>query len=230
MKSECFAGSVVSFPKFTGERVYMHAFTPSIGLPKELERWQETVDAMLIGVNAPGSVYLMIDQAEVIAGTYHRRPGLHVDGYWCADNSEHAPLRKIINKIHNSNTPQPLPSKHSPIPKRSHQPIPPKHSSVPRQSHEPIPTRHSLSSYNKETLILASNVVGCEAYEGEWDGVAGLGGDCDSIDRSGLKRVVMWPGIVWLGETGSMLHESMPLDINMERTVVRLNVPGWSPN
>src|SRR5512144_898315 len=72
----------VRFPEFIGERVYMREFNPRNGLPKDLARWQGTVDAMLDGVDAPGSVFIMIDQGEVKAGQFHRRPGVHVDGYW----------------------------------------------------------------------------------------------------------------------------------------------------
>ena len=218
MKSECFAGSSVSFPEFTGERVYMHEFIPSIGLPKELERWQKTVDAMLIGVNAPGSVYLMIDQAEVKAGNCHRRPGLHVDGYWYA--GDHSP-----NPQHNP-TPEPnIIPEHKPIPK--HNPIPNIFPDSPR--HNPAPTRHSMVGHS-EALILASNVEGCMALEGDWSGIVDIGGDCDSIARDNLKVKRMLPGVVWLGETGAMLHSALELSANALRTVVRLNVPGWVPN
>ncbi len=72
----------VAFPEFTGERIYMREFTKAGGLPRDLARWQETVDAMLDGVDAPGPIFLMVDQSRVIAGNAQRRPGLHVDGYW----------------------------------------------------------------------------------------------------------------------------------------------------
>lgn len=206
MKSECFAGSSVQFPEFTGERVHMQEFIPSNGLPVELERWQKTVDAMLVGVNAPGSVYLMIDQAEVKAGGFHRRPGLHVDGYWYAGGHTSVP-------------------RHNPTPQPELEPNPnPKHI-------HPIPgTPQHLMIGNYETLILASNVEGCVAAIGEWDGIAGVGGDCDMIDRRSLKSVVMRSGVAWFGETGSMLHMAIKLPTNVKRTVVRLNVPGYCPN
>lgn len=79
----------VTFPEFTGERVYMRRFTKAAGLPPDLARWQPTVDAMLDGVNAPGSIFLMVDQSPVRAGMAQRRPGLHVDGYWNADSARH---------------------------------------------------------------------------------------------------------------------------------------------
>lgn len=79
----------VTFPAWTGERVYMREFTRRAGLPADLKRWQPTVDAMLDGLDAPGPVYLMIDQGEVRPGASHRRPGVHVDGYWIAAEARH---------------------------------------------------------------------------------------------------------------------------------------------
>jgi hypothetical protein len=72
----------VPFPAFTGERVYMREFTKAAGLPPDLLRWQDTVDAMLDGVDTRCPIFLMVDQAPVKAATTQRRPGLHVDGYW----------------------------------------------------------------------------------------------------------------------------------------------------
>lgn len=213
MKSEYFVGSAVSFPEFTGERVHMREFIPTLGLPKDLERWQETVDAMLVGVNAPGSVYLMIDQGDVKAGTCHRRPGLHVDGYWSVAQNDHGQRR------------------HTVVPDRPIQkPTVPVHihpSSIP-DTHQ-FPTRHSFGAWEKEALILASTVDGCEVFSGEWGGNVRAGGDCDHITRNNLKSEVMRLGVAWLGETGSMLHSAMVLSENVRRTVVRLNVPGWYP-
>jgi len=72
----------VKFPEYLGERIYMREFTKREGLPKELERWQDTVDAMLDGIETQSPIFLMIDQAEIKVGDYHRRGGVHVDGYW----------------------------------------------------------------------------------------------------------------------------------------------------
>lgn len=93
MKSELKEIGPVEFPAFSGERVYMLPFTLWGGLPAHLSRWQATVDAMLspfVGQIVLGqSIYLMIDQACVSEGKVHRRPGLHIDGYWNADFVSH---------------------------------------------------------------------------------------------------------------------------------------------
>lgn len=72
----------VPFPAFTGERVYMREFRKADGLPIDLRRWQPTVDAMLQGIDTDTPIYIMIDQGRVMAGSSHRRPGVHLDGYW----------------------------------------------------------------------------------------------------------------------------------------------------
>ena len=42
----------------------------------------------------------------------------------------------------------------------------------------------------KESIILASDVIGCRAFEGEWDGMPMDGGDCSHIDVSNLQEVI----------------------------------------
>ena len=81
--------SPVTFPRFSGERVYMRPFLQSEGLPFDLSRWQPTVDAMLYGIATDGPIYLMIDQGMVRAGVTHRRPGVHIDGYWNPETGNH---------------------------------------------------------------------------------------------------------------------------------------------
>ena len=55
----------VTFPEFTGERVYMQKFFKRTGLPSNLSRWQVTVDKMLQGVETDNAIYIMIDQGIV---------------------------------------------------------------------------------------------------------------------------------------------------------------------
>lgn len=187
MNQPCFTSSlhqlgVVTFPPFTGEKIYMHAFTKAGGLPVGLQRWQDTVDQMLDGVDAPDLVYLMVDQALVQSGTNHRRPGPHVDGYW-----------------------------------------------NPNIQGQPNHGGHRLEGSDEELLLLATNVLGCEAYVGHVMGMPGAGGDCTELDLSGLNRVDLAPGRVWSGHTLSMLHASLPVVRDSLRTVVRLNVPYAQP-
>lgn len=79
-----------------------------------------------------------------------------------------------------------------------------------------------------EATIFASDYSACIGFHGEWDGLPNDGGDCAHIDTSGMKKVEMLPGVVYAGNI-SMLHESIPVRQDVSRTLVRITVPGWSP-
>ena len=81
---------------------------------------------------------------------------------------------------------------------------------------------------DKEALILASSLTAARGYQGIWEGSCGEGGACSHINTSNLKEVVMHAGNVYAGNV-AMLHESLPVAEDCIRTLVRLNVPGWSP-
>ena len=192
----------VSFPEFTGERAYMVPFLKADGLPSSLARWQPTVDAMLDGIDTDENVYVMIQQKFVKAGFSQRVPGVHVDGYWNPSISAHG-----------------VPGRHSPTPK----PKPAKKS--PRKK---ISSWADADLSAHEALILASNIQCSRAFTGEWSGVIGDRGDCSDVNLEGLAEVHLAGGFVYAGNV-AMLHESLPAPRDMYRTLVRLNVPGWSP-
>jgi hypothetical protein len=188
-------GARVSFAEFTGERVYMAPFLKSEGLPAHLARWQRTVDAMLRGIEPAGKCFLMIDQADVRRGDFHRRPGLHVDNYWNPGTVDHGGPPGPSGPGHN---PQPAPG--------------PGHGG-------------QRASRARELVVIASDALGCQALTGQWSGETDGHGDCRHVKRDRLRVVPMLPGVAWVGETGSLLHESLPLARDAQRTVVRLNVP-----
>jgi hypothetical protein len=95
----------VTFPTFTEEHIYMRRFLKREGLPFDLARWQPTVDDMLVGIEVDGPLYLMVDQSTVIAGNTQRRPGLHIDGYWCESIQAHGQHRGRPGHIGTWDTP-----------------------------------------------------------------------------------------------------------------------------
>lgn len=197
----------VAFPGFTGERVYMRPFTKRKGLPFDLRRWQPTVDAMLDGVDVAGPIYIMVDQGIVQPGTTQRRPGLHIDGYWIPAIRAHGA--------------EPRDDWGQELPKGEH-------SSEPRLA-SPGGHNWSHSNFNvPEALILASDVTASRALVGQFDSPPGQGGDYTHLDTTGLTSVLLEAGAAYAGNV-TMLHESLPLAVATPRTLVRLNVPGWSP-
>lgn len=201
----------VRFPAFAGERVYMHPFTKSGGLLPALARWQPTVDDMLAGVDTPETLFLMIDQASVKAGSTHRRAGVHVDGYWVPSAGGH----KHSASCHGGGPSGPT---HCPTPR--HRPGP---------GHKPRATTWADSRFDApEGIILASTVSAARGFVGEYVGPVGEMGDCASVDVSGLEEMPMHAGRVYAGNV-CCLHESLPVAADCLRTVVRINAPGWTP-
>lgn len=187
----------VLFPEFKSEKHYMVKIETK--LPQELARWQSTVDSMLSGLSMPkGYAYLMVDEAFVEEGSYHRRPGVHIDGYWDDGISAHG-------------------GRHSPT-------YPNHRARLPRHSGG----SHVWADSNfeeDEALILASNIGACRGYVGEYSGEILEGGDCSKIDLTGLSPIEMIGGICYAGNV-TALHESTPLPYSAQRQLVRLNVPG----
>lgn len=80
----------------------------------------------------------------------------------------------------------------------------------------------------EEGLILASDVCASRALVGQFEGAPGEGGDCSMLDLSQLAEVRLQAGIAYAGNV-TMVHESLPVDQDTMRTLVRLSVPGWEP-
>jgi hypothetical protein len=223
----------VPFPEFTGERAYMVPFTKKT-LPAHLARWQDTVDAMLDGIDMPGIGYIMIDQSIALSGNAQRRPGLHIDGYWNPGLSAHGgdstPSHSSIPSNY-GHGPNPNSDGHGAIRRRGgHNSIriPTGHSSVYRR-HSSGAGDWATADFNEpEGIILASSVSAARGFVGSYDGPIGEGGDCSSVDIRSLKVLDMEDGVTYAGNV-NCLHESLPLMNGGARTLVRINAPGWSP-
>lgn len=228
----------VTFPEFMAEKVYMREFYKKDGLPEDLCRWQETVDAMLDGVETDGPIYLMIDEGIVQPGFTHRRKGLHIDGYWNPGLSAHGNGHGGGGS-HKGNI-DPSFFRHGPSPKVGHRPVERGHGGRRHLSfqghsygHWGIPTKPKQwaeSCFEEpEAIILASTLSAARGYSGVFEGPIGEGGDCSEIDLRGLTVVPMDSDRVYAcNVTG--LHESLPVSYECKRQLVRLNVPGWSPD
>lgn len=80
----------------------------------------------------------------------------------------------------------------------------------------------------REATLLASDYGACQAWTGTWQGNPEAGGDCSHIDTSDMGSWFLTPGKCWAGNI-TMLHASMPVSHDVARTLVRITVPGWSP-
>jgi hypothetical protein len=224
IQSSITIGGIVEFPEFTGARVYMQAFLQKDGLPASLRRYQRTVDQMLGGIETVRPIYLMVDESFVPAGTTHRRAGLHVDGFW----------QPAIYTHHGDGG---IPSHHRAS--GGHHPVAPNtdhhRGPVGVPSHHRGGGRHAAMgchghigfSTEREALILASSHTACIGYTGEYerDFVNDWrGGDCSDLNTRNFRQTRYEANRAYVGDVFT-LHESVPVEVDVYRTVVRLNVP-----
>ena len=83
----------------------------------------------------------------------------------------------------------------------------------------------TINLSDPESIILASDVVGCKGYVGDWQGVLREGGDCSDICLDDLSEMTMEANKAYIGNV-SFIHESIPLPFETKRTLVRLNLKG----
>jgi hypothetical protein len=192
------------------------------------------VEAMLHGIETDQPIFFMVDQMIVPVGVSHRRPGAHVDGFWFESIHAHG----SGGGGHGTRGPAPPFSPPSPrepqlepwrVPDRGHGSG--GHGTrgaaglwdVPDHWNRSIDRPHDMPI---ESIILASDVFGARAYEGEFFDMK-HGGDCSHVDVSKLRAIDLVPGRAWAGHALTTLHESVPVPATTRRTVVRLNVKGW---
>ena len=74
--------------------------------------------------------------------------------------------------------------------------------------------------------MLVSSVAGCRAWNGQFHGEPGEGGDCehmrDQLDAA--ESLVMQPETVYLCNVWAV-HESIPVERDMRRSLVRISLP-----
>jgi hypothetical protein len=210
--SQVRVGSSVTFPEWKGERHYMIPFTVGRGLVGDLGRYQTTVNQMMEGilVDTQQECYLMVDEKEVVPGNFHRRPGLHVDGYWHPAIQKHGGGH--VGSVHGGHL-----YCHGDQPYWS-----------PKSNHEPKPEH---DGYNKvpEGLLLASSYSAARAVVGQYnrDFIQDWrGGDCSELSTQGMKEVKLQSGRAYHMDVMT-LHESLPITEHVRRTLVRINVPNW---
>ena len=210
----------VTFPEFTGERRYMVPFFKNTGLPSHLTRWQNTVDAMLDGVDSDGPIFMTLDQKIIAGGRSHRTGGIHIDGYWNGPTD----LTEFGGEI----TPSTLKVSGWGWCSKSfngHMKTP---FNVLSTTNDATSPWAGAEFADPEAIILASSFESSRGYTGQWHGDIGKKGDCADIDVSQMDSFNLAANKTYIGNV-SFLHESLPVEQDTSRTLVRLIVRGWEP-
>lgn len=83
--------------------------------------------------------------------------------------------------------------------------------------------QHKMSYANdKGGMIIASNYSACKGWNGKFDGVAGIGGDCRHIALG--DGFMLKSGKVYYGNS-QFIHESLPMDKDVHRVMYRITLP-----
>ena len=80
----------------------------------------------------------------------------------------------------------------------------------------------------KNGMILASTPAGCRAWNQEFEGVPGEEGDCEHLRSQCNDGEVMQEGVAYWC-TGLCVHESLPMEKETRRSLVRLSMPSDAP-
>jgi hypothetical protein len=78
-------------------------------------------------------------------------------------------------------------------------------------------------------MIISSSYEACDGWIGEFDNIPLDGGDCSHIDLSGLDKFRLKANKVYLGNS-TFLHESLPIDEEVNRQMIRITLPNQSIN
>jgi len=206
----------VTFPEFKEERVYMLPFLKHQGLPEHLNRWQPTIDMLLKDIDTKEIIYLMIDSAYVRKGHTHRRAGPHVDGNWIVSDAVKAHGAGTGGR-HGVVVPSPEPNP------KPEPPTLPGHNSGLKSNN----LQWKEENFYPEALLLASNVTASCAYIGDIDVIPKAGGACSHADLSSYAKVYLEANKAYIGNV-TMVHESLPVPYDCNRSLVRLNIPAYT--
>ncbi len=88
----------------------------------------------------------------------------------------------------------------------------------------PVGTQDHARGYlsSKGGMIIASNYSSCLGWKGDFNGSAGVGGDCRHIALN--DGFMLSPNTIYYGNT-SFIHESIPVRANVVRTMIRVTLP-----
>jgi hypothetical protein len=77
-------------------------------------------------------------------------------------------------------------------------------------------------------MVLVSKPAGCRVYPGEFDGDIGDDGECDRLDISSARPVLLRPSVAYWA-SGLCVHESIEQPEAAPRQLVRLSLPSTAP-
>lgn len=82
---------------------------------------------------------------------------------------------------------------------------------------------------DKGGMFIISSYEACKGWNGTFEGQPGQGGDCSKIDLSKMSSFILSKNTLYWGNS-TFIHESLPLDKDVKRQLVRITLPADSDN
>ncbi len=156
--------------------------------------FDDVILSMLKDIEPVGKTAWITIHGQVLKkGEILRRPGKHIDGRYDPDIFDWTCDTVDFNKY--------LEKKAPPVDSKFHQ---------------------VLYNSDKGGILLATNYSACLGYVGEFEGTAGLGGNCDHIKTN--EPIKLEANKVYYGNS-TFIHESVPVEEDVCRVVVRITLP-----
>ena len=164
-----------------------------------------------------GTAFLTIDARTIPCGETHRRGGVHIDGNYLGDT---------VSMGWGKETKGWGGWKEKPHGKRGWD----NPSSTPDWKIDGVSKKLDIDdhmrSYQSHTggMLIASDYPACKGWIGCFLGIPQQGGDCSHIDLSSGHEFKLHPNVVYYGNS-QFVHESIPVDKEIHRTLVRITLP-----
>lgn len=149
-----------------------------------------------------GRAYLTIDAKEVQAGTSQRRPGAHIDGNFL-DDLYLKELRRTDPGGWTTGG---------------------GNGWKVGEGGNVLTSEQHKQSYRSDTggMLIMSTYPACKGWNGVFNSEPGIGGDCAHVNLN--EGFILKPNTVYYGNS-QFIHESLPVDKNVFRVMVRVTLP-----
>lgn len=213
----------INLPSTVPYMLYMHEINldGTVIMPDGFEEWTDTIKQSIAPIqerDIKGRAFVTLDRKHIKTGDSHRRGGAHIDNIWYPDVKAHGGGR------HGST---PLPGRHGGgwyggIHNMSGS----WENSRPISPDDKWDGNNDIYDFHNDKggLLLVSDVSACEAWSGTFDGIPGLGGDCEHIRDQLKDGFLLKPNTMYLANS-TCIHESLPVTHNITRTLMRISLP-----
>ena len=204
----------VSFPEFSSTRVMMMPFLlEDIRGTVHLKAYRSLLIQILVAANKQGYekgiAYLTIDEAIVVKGETHRRPGIHVDGLCPTETGKSCAASSGGWGGGGGGWGGGL--------------------SGGWGGSSPPPAGKQKEDNAHIGFFMAASEYGCQAWRGDFDGFPKETGDCSHLASQFTENNLLLEPNRLYGLSPLAVHQSIALDKDIYRQFIRVSMPSDAP-